>query len=379
MINKSSWFPPSYEASRERFRQSLARVKDYWPSAHLHQYRLTGNEDVTIDWISAEAVEQTEKTLIFTTAEHGIEGFVGSAMLAYFFEHFLNRLTPENTDLLLVHTINPWGMKHLRRTNANNVDLNRNFVWRSDEIDPAFNLEFARLAPFLTPAHPVPPKLIAGLLFQLQLWQQVIKVGFAALRAVSILGHYHQPKGIHYGGDCIQEETRLLMSLYKQVFRKSERILHLDMHTGWGPRYQMSLVNSFLEDRGSKELTQHYSYPQIVAAIPDEFYAMRGDMIDYIYTLREKEHPNTKLFATSFEFGTLGNSKSAVRRGMRAMILENQTHWFGVRNRRTREWVAREFLEMFYPQESKWQAKALADAELAFDGILQAEGYLRNH
>ncbi|MBU1662910.1 MAG: DUF2817 domain-containing protein, partial [Chloroflexi bacterium] len=261
MINKSSWFPPSYEASRERFRQSLARVEDYWPSAHLHQYRLTGNEDVTIDWISAEAVEQTEKTLIFTTAEHGIEGFVGSAMLVYFFEHFLNRLTPENTDLLLVHTINPWGMKHLRRTNANNVDLNRNFVWRSDEIDPAFNLEFARLAPFLTPAHPVPPKLIAGLLFQLQLWQQVIKVGFAALRSVSILGHYHQPKGIHYGGDCIQEETRLLMSLYKQVFRKSGRILHLDMHTGWGPRYQMSLVNSFLEDRGSKELTQHYSYP----------------------------------------------------------------------------------------------------------------------
>ena len=321
MNHNSSWFPASYEESRERFRQNLARVQTFWPGAQLHQHRLVGDEDLTIDWITAKAVEQTEKILVLTTAEHGIEGYVGSAMLFYFFEHFLNRLTSENTDLLLVHTINPWGMKHMRRTNANNVDLNRNFVWLPDEIDPAFNLELGPLGTFLTPARPVPTKLIAKLRFNLHLWYQVVKMGFSSLIAISSLGHYHQPKGIHYGGDCFQEETRVMMDLYKQVFQQSDQVLHLDMHTGWGPRYQMSLVNSYLEKRSSKELTEFFSYPQIVATIPGEFYSMRGDMIDYVYTLSEKEYPNTRLFATSFEFGTFGDSMFAEIRGLQAMIL----------------------------------------------------------
>ena len=379
MNNKSFWFPASYEESRERFHQNLARVQALWPSAQLHQHCLAGDEDLTIDWISAEAVAHTEKILVITTAEHGIEGYVGSAILSYFFEHFLDRLTPKNTDLLLVHTINPWGMKNLRRTNANNVDLNRNFVWIPDEIDPAFNLELNQLTSFLTPARPVPTRLIAQLRFNLHLWIMIIKMGFTSLRAISSLGHYHQPKGIHYGGDQIQEETRVMMDLYRQVFQQSDQILHLDMHTGWGPRDQMSLVNSYLEKRGSKELTEYFSYPQIVATIPGEFYSMRGDMIDYVYTLREKKFPNTKLFATSFEFGTLGDSIIAEIRGLRAMILENQNFWFGTRGVRTKKWVAREFQEMFYPQEKKWAAKAFADADQAFENILQVEKYLRVH
>ena len=106
------------------------------------------------------------------------------------------------------------------------------------------------------------------------------------------LGQYHHPKGTHYGGDSIQEETKVIMGLYREAFQMCNHIIHLDMHTGWGPRYQMSLINSSLDPRSSAECVQEYHYPRIAAATADEFYALQGDMIDYVYTLRNIEFPD---------------------------------------------------------------------------------------
>jgi hypothetical protein len=297
-------------------------------------------------------------------------------MLQRFIEVYLPRLDPKTTDLLLLHMINPWGMKHRRRANANNVDLNRNFVWSPDEIEPSFNPEFVRLDTFINPPSPVPGKLTSKLLFLSGYVKHALKMGAKSLEATSLLGQYSHPKSIHYGGNAIQEETRVLTSLYREAFQQCDHILHLDIHTGWGPRYQMTLINSCLEERGSEEFSLRFSYPLVAAATPDEFYAMRGDMIDYVYTLKEKEFPNKYLYSTSFEFGTYGESTAANIRGLRSMILENQMYWYGAKDERTQVWVEEEFLELFFPQEKKWQAKAVADGDQAFEGILRAEGFI---
>jgi hypothetical protein len=42
-------FPETYEASRERFRQNLPAIQKQWPHAELSHYRLSGDEDLTID------------------------------------------------------------------------------------------------------------------------------------------------------------------------------------------------------------------------------------------------------------------------------------------------------------------------------------------
>jgi hypothetical protein len=374
----SVYFPSSYEYSRDRFRQYLPTIQRYWPNAHLDRQRLAGDENLSIDWIVGQASTYPEKILIFTTAEHGIEGFVGSAVLHYFIENYLASLNPENTALLFVHTINPWGMKHKRRTNANNVDLNRNFVWQPDDVDPTFNPRYAELNNLIEPQGPVPWVFVACLRFLFSYLRSIWQLGRETLYEVAQLGQYSHIRGIHYGGDRIQEETQVLLGLYRYAFEQADHILHLDMHTGWGPRYQMSLVNSYLESRTSAQLCQLFQYPQIVATIPEEFYVMRGDMIDYIYTLRKEEFPSKRLYATSFEFGTYGKSKAASRRGLRSMILENQFHWHGARNSKIGDWATREFLEMFYPQEKKWQTKALVDADQALRGILLAEGFIEN-
>ncbi|WP_348235115.1 DUF2817 domain-containing protein, partial [Salmonella enterica] len=88
--------------SRERFIQSLSLLQSKWPDARLESHPLKEHPNLKIDWVWAEPARK-ENIIILSTALHGVEGFVGSAMQYLFMQEFLPRLTPENTGLLLVH------------------------------------------------------------------------------------------------------------------------------------------------------------------------------------------------------------------------------------------------------------------------------------
>jgi hypothetical protein len=376
MYNIATLFPNTYEASRERFRDYLSEVQKYWPNAVLSHHRLKGSEDLTIDWIQSAALDQNEKVLLITTAEHGIEGYVGSAMLELFIEQFLDQLDPSNTGLLLIHTINPWGMKHRRRTNENNVDLNRNFVYQTTDLDPDYNPASKEIDAILHPHQPLGSYFWSHIPFLLQVFRYSLKMGLKNFRSIALLGQYHNPQGIHYGGKKIQEETLAVMEFYREAFRDYQQVLLLDMHTGHGPRYQMSLVNSVFESGKSQEFEKRFNFPLVVAANPDEFYDLRGDMIDYIYTLKQKEFPSKQLYAVSFEFGTYGDSTLAVLRSMRTMLFENRVFCQGVKKSKTRTRAERALGEMFAPKERDWRIKAVEDGTKAFQGILKSEKYI---
>ncbi|MBT3391049.1 MAG: DUF2817 domain-containing protein [Chloroflexi bacterium] len=364
-------FPKNYIVSRERFRSQLARVQAYWPNAELHHHALAEHPDLTIDWIRANVTEQPEKLLIITTGEHGAEGTVGAAMMQVFVEEYLLRLNLQDTGLLLVHAINPWGMQHNRRVNSNNVDLNRNFLGDGKTFTPAANPEYRLLHPFLNPQKSLRSKLD----FLSKLIKIMFSPGQSALHSGMLMGQYEFPQGLYFGGKKIEEETRVMMDLYRKTVQPYAQLLHLDMHTGYGPRYQMSLVNSPAERRASTELEAAFNYPEVVTANPEEFYAIQGDMIDWIYELVQTEFPEKTLFATAFEFGTLGMSLPAAIRSLWAMIFENQVHWHAATNEAVVRRAKADFSALFSPLEKNWRLKAIADARQAFDGILRDQGF----
>lgn len=370
-------FPKTYEASRQRFRETLPLLQKKWPAAQLATHTYEERDGLTTDWIYAEALGQNQKIFILTTGEHGIEGYVGSAMLQRFTEVYPPHLDPQTTGILLLHAINPWGMKHYRRANANNVDLNRNFVYSTADIDPAFNPEHPKINTFVNPPRRAGSYGGTLLAFNLRLLKVLARLGFQGFKRAALLGHYYNPKGVHYGGDRYQDETCTLMSLYREAFHTYDQVLHLDMHTGYGPRYQMSLVNSGYQQGRSQDFTRRFNYPLVVTANTDEFYELRGDMIDYVYTLWQYEFPEKRLYSNSFEFGTYGHSRLAVLRTIRSLTLENQVFWYGSRSPKGRARIENDFLELFYPQADDWQRKAVADADQAFEGILKAEGFIR--
>jgi hypothetical protein len=94
MKNILSLFPETYEESRERFRQNLAIVQKRWSDAALSHHHLLGDEDLTIDWIHSDALETNERVLVFTTGEHGVEGYVDSAMQQRLLKSFFRASIP---------------------------------------------------------------------------------------------------------------------------------------------------------------------------------------------------------------------------------------------------------------------------------------------
>jgi hypothetical protein len=369
-----SLYPDSYEASRARFLCDVDLLRPKWHSSRLDSYPLKGHPDLTIDCFWAEPRIKTNVVMI-STGEHGIEGYVGSAMLKLFMEEFAPRLNPENTSLLLVHAINPWGMKNHLRINPNHVDLNRNFIFVGDysvEINPDYDL----IAKFLNPQRPVRTLNAEAIPFLVKVIKNIIHPGKARVQSASLFGQHRHSKGIYFGGTQVEEETTVLMNLYRSVLTDYQNFVQVDMHTGYGPRYQMTVIIPPPDPTRSSEAAQKINYPLVQKIDRKEFYAISGDMGEYVYRLRDAEFPDKKVFACGYEFGTYGNSLPALIRSLRITILENQLRQYGAVSPEVEAQVRAEYEELFFPSESEWREKALVDCRQAFEGILTAYGVL---
>jgi predicted deacylase len=369
--HKTMKIPASYEESREDFQALLEPIQRRWPSAALGQETLTGS-GLTVDWIQAEAAERPERVFILTTGLHGIEAYAGVYILQLFIEEFLPRLDEKTTGLLLVHAINPWGMQQRRRVNPDNIDLNRSFV---DETRRAPNPDYERLAPLINPQRrlgslPVEQARFLGGL-GLKIWQ----MGTLRIKCGLLGGQYAHPRGLYFGGQSLPQESQLMMRLFREAFGRFGQVLHIDMHTGYGPPGQLTLVNSTREPRSGDVLRAAFGYEHIAAANPQEFYPINGDMVDWLYRLAQEEFPGKRFYSTTFEFGTLGDRLADHIRDMYAMVSENQMFHHGASEaaRRVTRW---RYEQLYLPDSPAWREAILAASRQALDGILKAEGFL---
>jgi predicted deacylase len=369
-----SLFPASYEASRARFIRDLELVRVHWTDTRLESYPLKSDPSLSIDYAWAEP-RKKENLVIISTGLHGIEGYVGSVMLKLFMDEFAPRMNPENTGLLLVHAVNPFGMKNRRRYNENNVDLNRNFVW-DENFDPKINPDYEHLSPMLNPSKPITNLFASDIAFVSRLVRNLVTLGILRIRQGMLSGQYRHPRGVQFGGASTQESAQLMRGLFQKAFDEYEQVIHLDLHTGYGPRYQMSIVNSTREPASAPDLIRRFNYPLILAATPSNFYTVTGDITEYFYQLHDEKYPSKKIFATCFEFGTFGDTLPAQIRSMRITILENRLFQRGVQSDALRQAVRNEYEELFFPAEEKWREKALADCRQAYRGIFSAYGLL---
>lgn len=368
------YFVETYAEGRIKFRALLDRVRLHWPDASLESHMLEQTEeDLATDIIRARPLKQEERLLVLSCGLHGIEGYIGSATIRLFVEEYLQFLDPQTTGLILICPINPWGMANHRRVNENNVDLNRNFIYDRELDRKKVNSRYREIDHFLNPTSTL--QYTANPRFYFQLISKYLKMGSAAFREAVHMGQYRYPKGLYYGGQDFECSAKVINSLFREAVTPYSRVLLIDMHSGYGPRYQMTLVNSIHEERSSEELVEKFKYPLVVKTNPEEFYQMQGDMVDYFYLLMNDLYPEKHFYATSFEFGTYGQSFLAGLRSLRTMINENCLFHNGSKEGKAADQATHDFKELFYPEEGKWRIKALQDARQAFSGILQTEGY----
>ena len=147
---RTKYFSPNYTMARTQFRTAVEKAGGRLTALRLDAKGPNG-EDLTIDiaWFGAE---KPKRVLVHSSGLHGVEAFAGSAIQLQWLDEGIPSL-PEDSALVLVHVLNPFGMAWLRRFNENGVDLNRNFLG-PDETYQGTPTGYGLLDPFLNPPSP---------------------------------------------------------------------------------------------------------------------------------------------------------------------------------------------------------------------------------
>ena len=317
-----------------------------------------------------------EKTnlVVLTTGVHGIEGYIGSVMLDVFFAEVYPALDKGNTGVLVVANVNPYGMKYMRRYNENNVDLNRNFILDWDSFDLSVNKDYPKVDSFLGPTGKIGNALWHEAHFYLSLGKNALTQGADTISDALLGGQYEYPQGVYYGGRGDEASTAYLKSVFSDCLEgEYENIVHIDIHSGYGPRYSMVIFNSVFETMTEAESRAAFGYDNIIACDSEAFYATTGDTTDYFYRLAESLGTDKSLFSTCFEFGTIGDEFFDTILSLKYTVDENRNHWYPTENETSAEIVRQNYMELFYPTETEWREKTVADFVSAAEGVLKAK------
>lgn len=371
MEENNQYFVNTYDASRTRFLSYVPTLKKYWNDVTLTSIPIDKKDGLFIDVIQANATTNQNDLIVFTSGIHGIEGYGGSAMIDVFIHEYINQLDTTNTGIMLVHAINPWGMKYYRRYNENNVDLNRNFLYDWSSFDLNANPSYDELTGFFQKDRKVGNMTFNEITFYSKLIYHLLVNGSDTIETALLSGQYNYPEGVYFGGTEDQPSTVQMKKVINNIFNSDyNNIVHIDLHTGYGPRYQMSIFSSISETMTEAEARDTFQYPQVFTPDSDEFYVTTGDITDYFYKLQQHEYPNKNVYSTTFEFGTLGDSLISSIKSLKDTIDENQLFWNGSTNHISKQIIENRYMKMFYPSEVKWRTKAVQDFKQALVGVL---------
>jgi hypothetical protein len=346
-----NYFSPDYFTARERFREAAPRA-----GARMEMLPLDakgpGGESLGIDiaWFGAA---NPRRVLLHSSGLHGVEGFAGSAIQL----HLLSDLPklPDDTALIVVHVLNPYGMSWLRRTNESNVDLNRNFL--GDGKYAGAPAAYATLNSFLNP--PTPPSTD---LYTLKAGWLVLRYGMPALKVAVVGGQYEYPKGLFFGGQRLEQSGERYQAFLSNRLASAREVIAVDVHTGIGKYAEDMLI---VQPQDFARAHEIFGKPvQPADAEKTDAYPVRGPL----ETMFPRAFPNARILAVTQEFGTHSAMKV-----LHALREENRWHHYGggTIKHSTKETMK----EMFCPSDEVWRTAVLKrGTEVLQQGLVYLQG-----
>ena len=372
-VEESYAYSESFYNSYEEIRAHLGELTKEL-GVEISSYAVDEADGLYIDSFYLPSSGDKTNLVVLTTGVHGMEGYIGATMLDVFFQEVYPTLDPANTGVLVVANVNPYGMKYFRRYNENNVDLNRNFILDWNSFDLSSNKEYPKVDHFLGPTGKIGNGLWHEVGFYLSLAKTAITQGADTVSDALLTGQYEYPQGVYYGGNGDEASTVYLKDVFSQCLDSDyENIVHIDIHSGYGPRYNMVIFNSVYETMNEKESQEAFGYDYVIAYDSESFYATTGDTTDFFYRLAEQKQSEAELYSTCFEFGTIGDEFFDTILSLKYTIDENQNHWYPTDNKLTEQIIHENYMELYYPTETAWREKTVADFKTAALGILNVK------
>ncbi len=350
-MSLASAFSNDYVQARERFRALAGAIGLDLESHPLGGFG-PGGERLTLD-VALAGPASSDRLVVVSSGLHGVEGFFGSAVqLALLEQLATDGELPEGVSLLLLHALDPFGFAWLRRTDEENVDLNRNFLLPGQQYLGSSPI-YEAVDNLINPKYP-PGRFdffrLRALLASQRHGREILKQAVAG-------GQYDFPKGLFFGGHAPRPAQRLLAEHLPRWVGLAEQVIHIDLHTGLGPWATLKLlIDDHQNSPRALRLANWFGADSIESSSPKGIaYRARGD----IGTWCRAFFADRQYDLVCTEIGTYPNA--TVFTALRA---ENQAQHWGEPDdpAMVKAKAKRNLLEAFAPADLDWRAKVVARA-----------------
>jgi hypothetical protein len=233
-VDHSAAFRPDYNSHRRRFLE-LCSQRGLQTRTLVHPRTGPAGEPLATD-LARIGPRSAKRVLMLVSGTHGVEGFCGSAIQATLLSEIAE--PPPETAVVLVHALNPFGFAWLRRTDADNIDLNRNFIDFRRPLPQ--NHSYAELHEALVPAGWDGPARDSADAF---LRSYVTKRGKRALQEAISGGQYWFPDGLFFGGQRSSWSNLRWLEILQEQAEGADLVAVIDIHCGLGAAGACELIS----------------------------------------------------------------------------------------------------------------------------------------
>jgi hypothetical protein len=346
----SQFFSQEYSEARTRFLEACRSFR-----ATIHSYRHERVSERLPDELAIDTARfgptNASRTIILISGTHGVEGFCGSACQIEFVMSKNWQHLPNDQAVFLIHGLNPYGFAALRRVDAENIDLNRNFVKDFSTLAD-YNPDYDQLNSALNPTRWLETDPQDG---DDEIMNFVKAHGMRKFQKVVSIGQYRHPKGLFFGGSVKAWSRSILERIIEAEFQNTRSFCVIDYHTGLGPHGVGELISFDSEDSDEYKRSVEWFGPGVKSTKSKGVEAKSvspdvGGPIDGAF----RDGKRTLTFV-ALEFGTV-----AIPAVLRALRGENWLNHYGKLESVFGRKIKEEMKSAFYSSDPAWQDMVLS-------------------
>lgn len=308
---------------------------------------------------------EAKRVLLIVSGTHGAEGWAGSAIQIDSLQRGMVNCLPDDTALMMIHLINPWGCAWGRRENEDNADLFRDLIYYKPQLysnDALFDDDIAEaltLKSYDASSRKKSDDSLARI---------IDKYGEAGLVNIMRAGQFRYPDAPSYNGGGISWSFRLYKKLVDQYLKNARTVFLIDIHTAFGDYGDGILIPYYSPDGPDnakfKYLKNTYGSDKLYVGGFDPSIPSHPRMP---YEIATDFVPGLDMVATGLEFGTYQWDD-----GIHLVKYMNYLFTEGDPLNPERPDLVDQYNKLCYPDKDDWREMIISRSREALDQTLIA-------